>query len=207
MSKKERNLWIILLLLTLAILALMASAVDAQTPTPTPDPCAGCPTPGTLGCFINQPACDACWEACGQPIATPTPTPTNTPTVTPTPTATPTPWAPPVNCDVVVCELRATNAGTVYLIAVFEHQDPARPGMRFTCQAPPQTLEPGEVARPGPYDACPIGFEWWHQPPDFSFAGDVLVKSCGDTGRLHPHLFSDGFESGNTAAWSSTIGG
>jgi hypothetical protein len=188
---------------TLVISIALCSASFSQTPTPTPNPCAACPAPGSIGCIVNEPACIACWEACGQPIATPTPTPTNTPTVTATPTATPTPWAPPANCDVVECDLRSTNAGTVYLIAVFEHQDPARPGMRYTCQTPPQTLEPGKVARPGPYDACPVGFEWWHIPPDFTLSvGDVLVKSCGDTDRLHPHFFSDGFETGDTSRWS-----
>ena len=195
MSKKERNLWIILLLLTLAILALMASAVDAQTPTPTPtpDPCEHCPDPESPGCWLNWDYCVQCWEDCGQPIATPTPTPTRTPTVTPTPTPTPTPLPGPP------CPLSVDCPRSVYLVAVYAHEKDA---CRYRYTTGARQLIPGETARPGPYEGHPIGFEW-HDGNN-----DNLIKSCGDTARACTGpIFEDGFESGNTAAWSSTSGG
>lgn len=204
-SKTEILFAVMILVLIIMSFCEIASG---QTPTPTPKPpgCEDCPDPNSVGCAINYPVCLQCWENCGHPIATPTPTPTATATPTNTPTPTPTPWVPPEWCEEIECELRTTNAGTVYLIGVWAHEDPAQPGMRYTFQAPPQTLEPGEVARPGPFEGCPIGYEWWYQPPDFSKA-NALVKSCGDTDRRYPRIFQDGFESGNTGRWSATIGG
>lgn len=189
--------------LTLVISIVLCSASFSQTPTPTPDPCAGCPSPTSIGCTVNYPACVACWEACGRPIATPTPTPTVTPTATATPTPTPTPQP---GCNAPDCDLTSTAAATVYLVAVFAHEDPARPGTRYTYQTLPQTLVPGMVARPGPYEACPIGFEWFHVPPVFPTEQELLpAKICGDTGRVFPFIFDDGFETGNTTRWSTVF--
>lgn len=60
------------------------TATPAITPTPVPGDCDGCPAPGTIGCEISYPACEQCWEECGEPLPTRTPTPI--PTITPTPT-------------------------------------------------------------------------------------------------------------------------
>jgi len=109
--------------------------------------------------------------------------------------------------EVPECPLSVDSAATIYMVAIYAHEDAARPGMRYTFQAPPQTLEPGSVARPCPCEGYPIGFEWYHVAPEFSKSVDVLVKSCGDTSRVYPFIFKDGFESGTTARWSSTIGG
>lgn len=116
-------------------------------------------------------------------------------------------WLAALLLSIPQCELRATSAATIYAVAVYAHEDAARPGMRYTYQTPPQTLEPGYVARPCPCEGYPIGFEWYMVPPEFEKSTPVLVKSCGDTGRVYPFIFKDGFEGGDTSQWDKTQGG
>ena len=161
--------------LTLVISIMLCPVVFAQ------DPCASCPTPGTLSCFINQPACDACWAACGQPIATPTPT------VTPTPPPTPTPTGPE-------CILYMLGPGSVFLVAFWEHEGAT--GKRYTFTVYPKTVLPGPWrGDPSDVEGHPVGYQWWDAN------GTTLLKSCGDTTPLHWHIFSDGFETGDISKW------
>jgi hypothetical protein len=110
------------------------------------------------------------------------------------------------------CELRTTAAATIWLVSVFAHEDPANPGHRYIHTTDKLTIEPGEVARtcyqtgrqPAPCEGWPIGFEWHWEIPEFSKAS-ALVKTCGETGRIFPPIFSDGFETGNTSRWTRTV--
>ena len=108
--------------------------------------------------------------------------------------------------EVPECPLRADADASVYVIAIYAHESEVD-GVRYTYQSPPLLLPVGHVANPCPCEGYPIGFEWYHVAPEFSKSVDVLVKSCGDTSRVYPFIFKDGFESGTTARWSSTIGG
>ena len=162
------------------------------TPTPEPDPCSGCMEPGSYWCEMLPEICYQCWEDCGNPQATPTPTRTSTPTRTPTPQATPTPNGP-------ACELSAPS-GAIYLVAYYAHESEVR-GVRYSYKTAPVTYRPGRTVKPCPCQGFPIGFEW------FTVAGAVL-KSCGDTSTAHwhSHIFSDGFETGDTDRWSLVVG-
>lgn len=176
-----------------------------STPTPTPaDPCAECPEPNTLSCFINEPRCIQCWEDCGRPIATPTPTRTPTRTPTPMPTATPTPHPGPP------CTLHVSGPGRVFLVGIWAHEWPVE-GRRWTYTSENLVVAAGQqVLNPRYVQGYPIGFEWWDA------VSGTLLKSCGDTGRVYPRsptptptpvpdtIFSDGFETGTTARWSSS---
>ena len=196
MTKHERNLWIAILLAIVVIFA-MAAIGAAQTPTPTPGPCDHCPDPDGFVCAINYAFCVACWEACGQPIATPTPTVTPTPTATPTATPTPTPEPGPP------CTLHVTGPGRVYLVAIWAHEWPEK-CKRWTWTSETLNVAPGpQQINPRYVQGYPIGYEWWN-----ATSGELL-KSCGDTSREYPcpDIFDDGFETGNTTAWSRTIGG
>lgn len=188
-------LWSILVTMVV-IMLLLAWTQDGygQTPTPTPGPCAACPDPNGFVCALNYPMCVACWEACGQPIATPTPTPTPTP-MPPTPTPTPPPGPE--------CVLNLEGPGTLYMVGIWAHESETR-CVRYTYESETRVVLPGpQVARLSLVEGYPIGYEWWDAD------NRVLLKSCGDTDRAYPckGIFEDGFESGNTAAWSSTIGG
>lgn len=154
------------------------------TPTPV-DPCAHCPPPESVGCWINYEACVDCWEECGQPIATPTPT------RTPTPAATPTPNGP-------VCELRLGSSKMVYLIVTYAHESPTTSNIRYRVITGSQLISPGQVVRPCPCQGHPIGFAWHDARTD-----DLLLK-CGDVRQgFGPLIFADGFETGDTSKWIS----
>lgn len=177
------------------------------TPTETPiDPCAGCPDLDSWSCQMWPQTCYQCWEDCGNPQATPTPTRTRTPTATATPTITPTPVGPP-------CILHVDGPGSIYLVAFWAHESPTY-GERYTFAAPSLSVPPGpHSARPDGVEGYPIGYEWWN-----AVSGELL-KSCGDTSKIYPRtptptptpppssIFADGFESGDTSRWSSTVGG
>jgi hypothetical protein len=105
--------------------------------------------------------------------------------------------------EIPECELRSTAAATIYLVAIYAHE--AGPGMRYTYQTPVMVLEPGYVARPCPCEGYPIGFEWHMVPPEFEKSTPVLVKSCGDTSRVYPFIFKDGFDGGDTSQWSKEV--
>lgn len=116
------------------------------------------------------------------------------------------PWgaaAQPVpECPITV----SGGCASVFTITVYAHEDQSRPGMRYVYQADPQTLCPGFTARPGPFQGYPIGFEWHHVPPIFPPKKTTTeILSCGDTGRVFPPIFSDGFESGGTGAWTLSV--
>lgn len=115
-------------------------------------------------------------------------------------------WAGSVWGEVPECPLTVSDgAASVYLVAIWAHEDPNNLGMRYTVQAQPQTLEPGQVATPT-YEGYPIGFEWHHVPPIFPTSKTAtIVKSCGDTGRVFPPVFSDGFEGGDTSRWTRSV--
>lgn len=97
--------------------------------------------------------------------------------------------------EVPDCPLTVTDGcASVYMIAIYEHEHPGLPGQRYTYITPTQTLCPGNTATPGPYEGSPIGFEWyWSQP---LFPKSLLTKQCGDTSKVYPHIFTDGFELG-----------
>jgi len=176
------------------------TATRTPTRTPDPDPCSECPDPDGYVCGLNYPACIACWEDCGQPFATPTPTPTRTPTA---PAPTPTPNGPE-------CILRSPlSSKAVQLVAIYAHESPVF-GVRYTFTTPSDLMDPGDVARPCPCEGHPVGFEWYNANTG------SLLKVCGDTSRVYPRsptptptpvpdvIFSDGFETGTTARWSSS---
>lgn len=190
MTKKERNLWIVLVLLIFAVLALMATAIEAQTPTPTP--CAGCPDPSSFSCQAWPQVCYDCWSGCGQPIATHTPTPTATPVITPTPTPRPTAAGPP-------CTITPTTAGMVYLIAYWQHEHEGEKCKRWTYETFAEPIPAGWTAYPDDRtEGIPVGYQW------YDAVDGRLLKSCGDTSMEYPcpGIFSDGFESGDTSKWS-----
>lgn len=167
-----------------------ATPATTATATPTPDPCDACPDPESFSCLMWPNICFQCWEDCGSPIATHTPTPPPTPTKTPTPPPTPTPHGP-------ACELELPVGGTVYLVAFYEHES-STSGTRYHYQTAPVAVDPGSTIRPCPCQGSPVGFKWYA-------AGGTLLKSCGDTSTAHWHIFSDGFETGNTGRWSQTV--
>jgi hypothetical protein len=103
------------------------------------------------------------------------------------------------------CPLRVTDgAATIYLVAIYAHESPTYPGMRYTFETDSMIIAPGEVATPCPCEGYPIGFEWYYIPPNFTKSAGVVVKECGDTGRPYPRIFKDGFESGDTSRWDYT---
>jgi len=155
---------------------------QTPTPTPDPDPCSQCPDPNSLACTIAWNSCVQCWEDCGQPIATPTPTPS------PTHPPTPTPNGP-------ACELTFATSSEIYLVTYYAHESPTDQGKRYFHQTAPALIPPGSNVRPCPCEGYPIGFEWR------SANDNQIIKSCGDTNLSYPHIFSDGFESGNTEEW------
>ncbi len=170
------------------------SPVPTATITPTPDPCAGCPAPGSFTCAMWPLVCFQCWEDCGRPIATHTPTP-----IPVQPTRTPQPGPE--------CVLHMTGPGRVLLVAVWAHGDAARP-LRYTYEVFPRDVPPGSYrGDPDEVEGTPVGYEWWDAN------SIIMVKSCGDTGRIfvhpnHPGLvFADGFETGDSSRWSSEAGG
>ena len=99
----------------------------------------------------------------------------------------------------LTCPLTVTATADIYLIAIYAHE--ASPGVRYVYQTAPMTIHPGEVANPCPCEGYPIGFEWHWVVPEFEKAS-TLVKSCGDTSRVYPKIFADGFESGGTERWN-----
>jgi hypothetical protein len=155
--------------------------------------------------------CYQCWEDCGQPIATPTPTPI--PTITPTPTPTPNPYT--ANCsseihEVEACDLlvmgRKQVRSKIYWVHQAEEGEP--PYTATTDWAVfENTIIPIIVKR-----SCPVAAEWHiaseitPDPQDWA-----VVQLCGaipppPTPTPTPSssfIFKDGFESGNTDAWSA----
>lgn len=100
-----------------------------------------------------------------------------------------------------------SGAAYIYVVAIWAHEDPAAPGRRYTFTSwPGKTLGLMQVASPCPCEGYPIGFEWYMVPPEFEKTIPVLVKSCGDTSRIYPFIFSDGFELGDTSRWSTPSG-
>ena len=98
----------------------------------------------------------------------------------------------------VLCPLSVSGTAEVYMVAIYAHESPVQ-GVRYVFTTEPQIVTDATLTPT--YEGYPVGFEWWHKAPDFQKSTDVLVKSCGDTDRVYPFVFSDGFESGDTSRW------
>ena len=103
------------------------------------------------------------------------------------------------------CPLTVTEGvATIYAEVIYAHEDPANPGWRYTYTTEAQVITEGHTAHLQA-EGHPIGCEWYYQQPEFQKA-KVLIKQCGDTRRVFPNIFADGFESGDVLKWSSTNG-
>lgn len=70
---------------------------------------------------------------------------------------------------------------------------------------PGQLLPPGDLSRPSPIEAMRLGADCFHVS---SAGNDVLVQNLWDSyydQRFNGTLWRDGFESGDTAAWSASV--
>jgi hypothetical protein len=85
----------------------------------------------------------------------------------------------------------------VYLVAFYEHESNVS-GVRYSFQTAPVSVGPGQTVRPCPCEGHPVGFKWYTST-------GTLIKECGDTSTQHIRIFFDGFESGDTGAWSKAV--
>ena len=85
------------------------------------------------------------------------------------------------------------------LLSIVDQEDPDNPGQRRVLVTPFRVNGPKVTFQPYNHNLPIVGQEWWLE--------EVLLKSCGDTGRTYNTIFSDGFESGDFAGWTGTIGG
>jgi len=103
------------------------------------------------------------------------------------------------------CPLTVTSGGaTVYAKVIYAHEDPANPGMRYVYETSRHVVLSGHTATLE-YEGYPIGAEWYMVPPEFQKSSHSIVKSCGDTGRVFPDIFRDGFERGDAGAWDQIV--
>jgi hypothetical protein len=95
------------------------------------------------------------------------------------------------------------GSGT-HWVAVQANQDFGTAGQFYWLKRTAQTLEESVWRNPG--DGFGTGFTDWTKSSDIdpSYDPDRIFLLMG---RAAPPLFADGFESGNTSAWSSTVGG
>ena len=105
------------------------------------------------------------------------------------------------------CQITVSGTVEVFLIAYWEHQEPDTHYRRIYETAPiiaTNTIVGVE------YDGTPLAIEWWARPYGIVTKVDIqfeLVKTCGTVpSRIFPLIFEDGFEGGNTDAWSLVVG-
>ena len=79
------------------------------------------------------------------------------------------------------------------MVAIYAHESTTK-GVRYTYQTNTETVIAGSIVSPCPCEGFPIGFEW--------YSGEVMLRGCGDTGRVFASIFADGFESGDFRAWT-----
>jgi hypothetical protein len=171
------------------------------TPSPAPDPCDACPDPDSFTCAMWPEVCYRCWEDCGSPIATPTPTPTRTPT--------PTPTLAPGECRFSL-PVDPGHPKEVYAVGYYLHESET-PGVRYRSN-PPLTYDKDANTLSAAHIGRPVAVEWYAR---LRGVGEYqVVSTCGVVPPLAipptptptpSFIFKDGFESGNTKAWSKVV--
>jgi hypothetical protein len=104
------------------------------------------------------------------------------------------------------CPLTVQGQADVFAVVYYAHEDRNSHGYRYTASTPLK-----EVWNSTANLTCQgheIGAEWWWIPPTLPLV-PMSVKQCGDLEKVfaYPPFFEDGFETGDTSAWSNVVGG
>ena len=104
------------------------------------------------------------------------------------------------------CPLTVQGQADVFGVVYYEHES-SSPGYRYSYSTPLVPLENEKITLT--CQGVEVGLEWWWIPPTLPLV-PVSVKQCGDLEKehyLHGQIFKDDFETGDTSAWSSVVGG
>jgi hypothetical protein len=105
------------------------------------------------------------------------------------------------------CPAVVTGSVEIYVKAYYLHEDPDNIGFRYTYTTD-VLIVTNDTVRITDIQGIPVAFEWYSRPYGVvTKAGFELAKTCGEVPSAGFPLFADGFESGNTDAWSVVIGG
>jgi hypothetical protein len=117
------------------------------------------------------------------------------------PTPTPTPTPAPGECRFKLL-VDPGHPKEVYAIAYYLHGSVAEPGMIY--RANPPLVREGDILRAAT-EGNPVAIEWYVRPHG---VGEYqVVSTCGVVPPLaFPPIFANGFEGGNTDAWSLVVG-
>ena len=107
------------------------------------------------------------------------------------------------------CPATVTGSVEIYAKAYYLHEDPGNLGYRYTFTTDVEIHTNETVYAHA--EGHSVAVEWYSRPYGIVTKAETsfeLAKTCGEVpDPVFPFIFADGFESGDTRAWSHTVGG